>query len=81
MSEVEAQAMFDAWAHSEAGLTFEDMAHYTPQEISRIQLGYFLREQPAEDSRAHSIGAGGLSQREYDVQTSRADWLDELEQN
>lgn len=68
--------MFDAWAHAEANLDYEKMAQYTPQEISRLQLGYLLREhEPASQTGA------GLSHREYDAWNSRRVWLDDLEKN
>lgn len=71
--------MFDAWAHAEAGLDYERMAKYTPQELSRLQLGYLLREHDPEEQ--HGPFGGGLSAQEYNVARSRRDWLDELERN
>jgi len=41
---VEQRAAFDAWLHSEAGLSFQEAAEYTPQELARLQLGWMIRE-------------------------------------
>lgn len=50
---MELRASFDAWAHTEAGLTFQEMAQYTEQELARLHLGWLIRENPGslnEDS-------------------------------
>lgn len=41
---MERRAAFDAWLHSECGLTFQDAAQYTPQELTRLQLGHMIQE-------------------------------------
>jgi hypothetical protein len=57
LSKVELRAAFDAWAHAEAGLTFQDLASYTQQELVRLQLGWLIREQP--DAEQGPSGMGG----------------------
>jgi len=42
---VEQRAAFDAWLHADAGLSFEEAAEYTAQELARLQLGWMIREQ------------------------------------
>jgi hypothetical protein len=58
LSKVELRAAFDAWAHAEAGLTFQELASYTQQELVRLQLGWLIREQPGAEQ-----GSSGLAGR------------------
>jgi hypothetical protein len=51
---LEQRAAFDAWLHSEAGLSFQEAADYTPQELARLQLGWMIREREGN-------GGGGSS--------------------
>jgi hypothetical protein len=48
------RATFDAWAHAEAGLTYQELATYTQQEIVRLQLGWLIRERPGDNTEASS---------------------------
>ena len=51
MSNVEAKASFEAWCHSEAGLDYRDMAQYTPQELTRLQLGWAARRRAEQQAK------------------------------
>ena len=51
MSDVEARASFEAWCHSEAGLDYRDMAQYTPQELTRLQLGWAARKRAEQQAK------------------------------
>ena len=51
MSDVEAKASFEAWCHSEAGLDYRDMAQYTPQELTRLQLGWAARKRAEQQAK------------------------------
>jgi len=54
MSDVEAKASFEAWCHSEAGLDYRDMAEYTPQELTRLQLGWAARKRAEQQAKARA---------------------------
>jgi hypothetical protein len=54
MSDVEAKASFEAWCHSEAGLDYRDMAEYTPQELTRLQLGWAARKRAEQQANARA---------------------------
>jgi len=51
---VEQRAAFDAWLHSEAGLSFQEAAQYTPQELARLQLGWMIRERDYAGSESNT---------------------------
>jgi hypothetical protein len=51
---VEQRAAFDAWLHADAGLSFQEAAEYTPQELARLQLGWMIREQDYGGGEARS---------------------------
>jgi len=55
---VERRAAFDAWLHTECGLTFQDAAQYTPQELTRLQLGHMIQEGLGRYGRDGSPGRG-----------------------
>ena len=58
--------------HDDCGLTFQDVAQYSPQELRRLQLGFMIREQPADEhgsrtstsSQERKIRAGQQETRE-----------------
>jgi hypothetical protein len=67
MSQAELRASFDAWLHAECGLTFQDVAEYSPQELARLQLGYMVREQPQQQVGGPASGTR-LASRKRDLQ-------------
>jgi hypothetical protein len=54
MRDVEPKASFEAWCHSEAGLDYRDMAQYTPQELTRLQLGWAARKRAEQQANARA---------------------------
>jgi len=77
---VELRASFDAWLHAECGLTFQDVASYTPQELTRLQLGWLIREEPGGDRSQQRGTRMGERKRELQAgqQEAREEMLDEV---
>ena len=77
---MELRASFDAWLHAECGLTFQDVARYTPQELTRLQLGWLIREDPGGD-RSQQSGTR-MTQRKRDLrkgqQAAREEMLEDV---
>ena len=72
-------ASYEAWAHAECGLSYADMAGYTPQELNRLQLGYLIREHPQQ---SNANRANNVQSRKADLrkgrQKGRQNLLDEI---
>lgn len=73
-------ASWEAWAHAECGLSYRDMADYTPQELNRLQLGYLIREkrQQASGSRSSSNVHSRKAELQEGRHKARQDLLDEI---
>lgn len=63
---MEAQAAFDAWLHTECGLSFQEAAQLTPQELARLQLGWVVRNRPSDDQTANSDTSSASRKRELE---------------
>lgn len=63
----------DAWLHTECGLDNMKRAQYTPQELARLQLGYFVRER---DQRPQS--GNGLEGRRRELRQGHRKARDEM---
>jgi len=71
---VEAQAAFDAWLHTECGLSFQDAAQLTPQEVARLELGWVVRNRPDDDQGNHS----NTRSRKQELTQGRREARDEM---
>lgn len=47
--------------HSECGLTFQDLAQYTDQEIARLRLGFIVRNELKQTARESAASGGSRS--------------------
>lgn len=67
----------DAWLHTECGLDNITRAQYTPQELARLQLGYFIRERGQRPESGDGVDA---RRRELEAgqQRAREEMLDDL---
>ena len=74
---MELRASFDAWLHAECGLTFQDVATYTPQELTRLQLGWLIREDPGGD-RAQQRRGTPMDERKRELQAGQQDAREEM---
>lgn len=66
----------DAWLHTECGLDNMTRAQYTPQELHRLQLGYFVRERGA--TRTTQGAAAQRRSIRQGQQQARREMLDDL---
>jgi hypothetical protein len=68
------RASFDAWLHAECGLTFQEAAGYTAQEIRRLKLGYIVRENPG----GHGRGGGTNTRRKRELKNGQLEARKEM---
>jgi len=75
------RASFEAWLHADCGLTFPEIAEYSAQELTRLQLGWMIRQQQSDPDDTAATRSSA-SQRRRDIrdgqQQARQQMLEDI---